>query len=70
MAMIKICSQVGEAEWNALRNIACESDRSISGLLTEAIADYVRKRSLGPVVLNRLEESMGENEDLGRHLTQ
>ncbi len=70
MAMVKISSQVEEAEWTALQDIARESHQSISGLLTEAIADYVRKRRLRPVVLDHLEESMDENEELGRRLAE
>ena len=68
MAAIKISSKVEEAEWQALQTLAKESHQSISGLLTEAIADYVRKRRLRPVVLTHLEDSVEENEDLGRRL--
>ena len=70
MAVIKISSQVEEAEWSALQDIARNSRQSISGLLTEAIADYVRKRRLRPVVLDHLEKSMSENEELGRRLAK
>lgn len=70
MAVIKISSQVDQAEWSALQDLARESRQSISGLLTEAIADYVRKRRLRPVVMDHLEESMDENEELGRRLAQ
>lgn len=68
MAAIKVSSKVEEAEWQALQELAKESHQSISGLLTEAIADYVRKRRLRPVVLTHLEESIEENEDLGSRL--
>jgi len=68
MAAIKISSKVEEAEWLALQALAKESHQSISGLLTEAISDYVRKRRLRPVVLTHLEESLEDNEDLGRRL--
>ena len=70
MAVIKISSQVEQAEWSALQDLARESHQSISGLLTEAIADYVRKRRLRPVVMDHLEESMDENEELGRRLAE
>jgi predicted transcriptional regulator len=68
MAAIKISSKVEEAEWQALQELAKESHQSISGLLTEAIADYVRKRRLRPVVLTHLAESIVDNEDLGSRL--
>jgi predicted transcriptional regulator len=70
MPVIKISSQVEKAEWSALQDIARESHQSISGLLTEAIAEYVRKRRLRPVVMDHLEDSMDENEELGRRLAE
>ncbi|MCY3818471.1 MAG: hypothetical protein OXH52_03765 [Gammaproteobacteria bacterium] len=68
MATIKISSKVEQAEWRALQELARELHQTISGLLTEAIADYVRRRRLRPVVLDHLEASMAENEELGRRL--
>ncbi|MEQ9563002.1 MAG: hypothetical protein RLN69_10810, partial [Woeseiaceae bacterium] len=62
MATIKISSQVEQAEWIALQSIARESHQSISGLLTEAIREYVRKRQVRPVVMDHLEDSMDEND--------
>jgi hypothetical protein len=70
MAKIKISSKVEEREWEALQAIARESQQSIAGLLSEAVADYVRKRRLRPVVLAHLEDSMNENEELGQRLAR
>ena len=70
MAAIKISSKVDEKQWQALQDLARESHQSISGLLTEAISDYVRKRRLRPVVLDHLEKSMIENEELGKRLAE
>jgi len=70
MAKIKISSKVEQGEWEALQSIANESQQSISGLLTEAVADYVRKRRLRPAVLSHLEDSMSENEELGYRLAK
>lgn len=70
MASIKISSKVEQAEWQALQDLARESHQSISGLLTEAIADYVRKRRLRPAVMDHLEDSIQENEELGRRLAR
>ena len=70
MAMIKISSQVEQAEWSALQDIARESHQSISGLLTEAIRDYVRRRKVRPAVMDHLEDSMDENEELGHRLAR
>ena len=70
MAKIKISSKVEQREWEALQAIASESKQSIAGLLSEAVADYVRKRRLRPTVLSHLEDSMNENEELGRRLAK
>jgi predicted transcriptional regulator len=70
MAKIKISSKVEQREWEALQAIASESNQSIAGLLSEAVADYVRKRRLRPEVLSHLEDSMNENEELGRRLAK
>ena len=70
MASIKISSKVEQEQWRALQDLAKESRQSISGLLTEAISDFVRKRRLRPVVLNHLEDSIAENEELGRRLAE
>lgn len=70
MASIKISSKVEQAEWKALQDLAKEAHQSISGLLTEAISDYVRKRRLRPAVMEHLEDSIQENEELGRRLAR
>lgn len=70
MAKIKISSKVEQREWEALQAIAYESNQSIAGLLSEAVADYVRKRRLRPEVLSHLEDSMIENEELGHRLAK
>lgn len=70
MAKIKISSKVEQREWEALQAIASDSQQSIAGLLSEAVADYVRKRRLRPAVLSHLADSIKENEELGRRLAE
>ncbi len=70
MAKIKISSKVEQREWEALQAIAYESKQSIAGLLSEAVADYVRKRRLRPEVFSHLEDSISENEELGQRLAK
>ena len=70
MAKIKISSKVEQREWEALQAIASESQQSIAGLLSEAVADYVRKRRLRPAVLSHLDDSIKQNEELGRRLAE
>lgn len=70
MAAIKISSKVDEEVWAELRAIAEESHQSLSGLLTEAISDYVRRRRLRPAVLEHLDDSIDENRRLGKLLAR
>ena len=51
----KISSKVDEAAWNDLRALARESHQNISGLLSEAIREYVARRRVRPIVMKHLE---------------
>ena len=70
MGTIKISSKVDETVWEDLRELARESHQSISGLLTEAVAEFIRKHRVRPDVLRHLEDSIDENEELGRLLAK
>ena len=48
---IKISSVVDERAWEELKAVAAESHQNISGLLSEAIADCVRRRRIRPAVM-------------------
>ena len=61
-------STVGEGCIRELRALADESNRSISGLLTEAIREFVQRRRVRPVVRRHPEDSLKDNERLGRLL--
>lgn len=70
MKAIKISSKVDERAWSDLREFARESHQSISGLLSEAIREYVTRRRVRPVVMKHLEDSIADNERLGRLLAE
>jgi len=70
MSTIKISSKVEEKVWEDLRLLAKESHQNVSGLLTEAIGDYIQRRRVRPVVLDHLTNSMNENEELGKLLAK
>ncbi len=70
MQTIKISSKVDEAVWNDLKALARERHQNVSGLLTEAISEYVKRKRVRPQVLNHLEASMDENEELGKLLAR
>ena len=70
MAAIKISSKVEETVWMGLKEMAEQSHRSVSGLLTEAVEEFLERRRVRPDVLRHLDDSMRENEELGRLLAQ
>jgi predicted transcriptional regulator len=70
MATIKISSKVEEQVWEELRVLAKESHQNVSGLLTEAISDYLQRRRVRPAVLDHLADSMNENDELGQLLAR
>jgi predicted transcriptional regulator len=70
MAAIKISSKVDEKVWGDLKALAEESHQNVSGLLTEAIAEYVQRRRVRPAVLKHLEDSIERNEMLGKLLAR
>lgn len=70
MATIKVSSKVEEQTWEELKSLAAESQQSISGVLTEAIAEYVQKRRIRPEVQDALRDSIEENRQLGELLAR
>ena len=69
-ASYKVSSKVEEAVWNELKEAAKESHRNVSGMLTEAISDYLHRRRIRPAVKNHLEDSNREYEELGKLLAK
>jgi len=70
VAHVKVSSKVDESAWRELKDLAAESHQSISGVLTEAIREYVARRRVRPDVLKHLEDSLSANEQLGRLLAR
>lgn len=70
MPAIKVSSKVDERVWAELRALAEESHQSVSGLLTEAISEYVQRRRVRPKVLEHLDDSIEQNRRLGELLAR
>ena len=70
MANIKISSKVDEVVWEELKPVAQESQQSISGLMTEALQEYLQRRRVRPVVLDHLKGSVDENREMGELLAK
>ena len=70
MSAIKISSKVDETVWMDLQELARDSHQQISGLLTQAVREFVARRRVRPVVLQHLEASINANEELGQLLAK
>ena len=70
MASVKFSSKIDERAWEDLKRIAKESHKSVSGLLTEAVEQYVKRHRVRPEVLEHLEDSIRDNEELYRRLAR
>lgn len=70
MPNIKVSSKVEEKTWEEFKALANESQQSISGLLTEAIAEYVQRRRIRPEVKSALDSSIADNRKLGELLAK
>ncbi|MEE4282814.1 MAG: hypothetical protein V2I41_12790, partial [Pseudomonadales bacterium] len=67
---VKVSSQVEERTWEDLKALAADSQQSISGVLTEAIAEYVQRRRVRPEVRSALAKSIDANRKLGELLAK
>ena len=70
MGAIKISSKVDEEVWADLKAMADETHQNVSGLLTEAIREYLARRRVRPEVLTHLQRSVEENRRLGELLAR
>jgi predicted transcriptional regulator len=70
VATVKFSSKIDERAWEDLKRIAKESHKSVSGLLTEAVEQYVKRHRVRPEVLEHLEDSIRDNEELYRRLAR
>lgn len=66
----KISTIVDEKVWEDFKDLAREGHQNISGLLNEALSDYLRKKRLRPDVVDAMERSIADNEKLGRLLAR
>lgn len=70
MATVKFSSKIDERAWEDLKRIAKESHKSLSGLLTEAVEQYVKRHRVRTEVLEHLDDSIRDNEELYRRLAR
>ena len=62
--VVKFASQIDEQVLTDLKRFAKASDRSISGVLTEAVADYLKRERIRPAFRKVSEEVLIEHAEL------
>ncbi|MCK5448594.1 MAG: hypothetical protein KAJ43_10645 [Gemmatimonadetes bacterium] len=70
MATVKMSSLVEQEVWEDFRDLARESNQSISGLLTDALREYLARRRVRPAVMSELDASMRRHQRLGELLAE
>jgi predicted transcriptional regulator len=63
-------SVVDQEVWEEFKGLARESHQSISGLLTDALREYLARKRVRPRVMSELEASIRENRRLGELLAE
>jgi len=67
---VKFATQIDEDVLKELKKFADETDRSISGVLTEAVHDYLNKLRVRPVFQKAVDEVLNENDELLKRLAK
>ena len=66
----KISTIVEDKVWQDFKKLSDETHQSISGMLTEALRDYLKRKRIRPEFLKHAEESIEENQKLGELLAK
>jgi predicted transcriptional regulator len=70
MPAVKISSKIDEKVWSDFKSLASEMHQNVSGLLTDAVREYVERRRVRPMVIKQMEKSFEENAELGKLLAE
>jgi rRNA-processing protein FCF1 len=64
MKLVKFATQVDEKVLKELRAVAKETDKTISKLVTEALAQYLQRVRVRPAFRRAMDEVLDEHEEL------
>jgi len=70
MKAIKFATQIDKQVLADLKKFVKETDRSISGVVTEAVAEYLQKVRIRPLFRSAMDEVLQENDELLRRLAK
>jgi predicted transcriptional regulator len=66
----KFATQIDEKILNDLKKYAKDSDRSISGVVTEAVKTYLDRQRVRPAFTKAMDEVLKDHEELLRRLAK
>lgn len=64
MKAIKFATQIDEKVLKDLKSYVNETDRSISNVVSEAVAEYLQRSKLRPAFRSAMDEILDEHEEL------
>lgn len=64
MKAIKFATQIDEKVLKDLKSYVSETDRSISSVVNEAVAEYLQRSKLRPAFRSAMDEILDEHEEL------
>ncbi len=67
---VKYATQIDKKVLADLKQYAQEADRSISGIVSEAVSEYLYKVKVRPAFRSAVEEVMAENDELLKRLAK
>ena len=68
--MVKFATQVDEKVLKSVRALAKETDRSISKIVTEALAAYVQRARVRPAFESAMDDVLNQHEEVLRRLAR
>lgn len=66
----KISTIVDEQVWREFKTLSEETHQSLSGLLTEALKEFIQKKRIRPNFIKHMDDSIEEHEQLGQLLAK
>jgi predicted solute-binding protein len=70
MKAIKFATQIDEKVLKDLKSYINETDRSISSVVTEAVAEYLQRSRLRPAFRSAMDEVLDDHEELLKRLAK
>lgn len=64
MKAIKFATQIDEKVLKDLKSYVSETDRSISSVVSEAVAEYLQRSKLRPAFRSAMDEILDEHKEL------